>query len=76
MTKAKRLRTSIVFPRTGFKIGAGSVFNLAGKYFDCIYSSSNEIADKKAIYNDWAIVGQELRDVIEKNPQDLSLENA
>jgi len=65
----KNYRTDILFPRTNALIGMGSVFNLAGNYFDFNRSISGEEADKLAILNDWGVIGDDLRFIIRKNPK-------
>jgi len=60
MNKIKRNRSDFLFSNPSFLIGAGSVFNIAGNYFDFNYSSSDKDADTKAILSDWSIIGQEI----------------
>lgn len=50
-----------------FVIGMGSVFNLAGNYFDFNYSSSPEEADEIAIASDWHIVGEDIKQAISES---------
>lgn len=66
--KKRKYRTDILFPRTSFLIGAGSIFNLAGNYFEFNTSHSEEIADIRAIESDWGVVGDDLRNVFAKHP--------
>jgi len=47
-----------------FVIGIGSVFNLAGNYFDYNYSTSPEEADEIAIASDWYIIGEDIKQAI------------
>jgi len=47
-----------------FVIGIGSVFNLAGNYFDYNYSTSPEEADEIAIASDWHIIGEDIKQAI------------
>lgn len=49
-----------MFPKTSFLIGAGSVLNIAGNYFDFNYSESDKQADYKAIASDWNAVGDDV----------------
>lgn len=66
--KKRKYRTDVLFPRTSFLIGAGSIFNLAGNYFEFNSCSSSAKADSLAIENDWGVIGNELRDVVSKKP--------
>jgi hypothetical protein len=50
-------------------IGAGSIFNLAGSYFEFNSSPSDEASDARAIGCDWAMVGQDLRDALDRAAQ-------
>lgn len=60
MKKTKKYRTDFLFPTPSFLIGAGSVLNIAGNYFDFNYSSSDTEADNKAILSDWGVIGQDI----------------
>lgn len=74
---SKKYRTDILFPRASFLIGAGSVFNLAGNYFEFNRSRTGEEADWLALANDWGVAGDDLRKAIAKNPiKKAQLENA
>jgi hypothetical protein len=53
-------RTDFLFSRTGFLTGAGSVFNLAGNYYEFNSAESAEEADRRALAADWAVVGQDV----------------
>ena len=71
MTKIKRYRTNILFPRPSFLNGVGSIFNIAGNYFEFDYSNSAEEANRKAIENDWGVIGNDIRKVSEKSNNEL-----
>ena len=45
-------------------IGAGTIMNIAGDYFQYNYSKSDADADSCAIYRDWRIVGQDIENVV------------
>ena len=64
MTRKKHF-TDFLFPRTSFLKGMGSVFNIAGNYYQFDYSSNGWEADKKAIASDWGINGQDLRSAMQ-----------
>ncbi len=66
----KYYMTDHLFPRTNSIIGAGSIFNIAGNYFEFNYSSSDEEADSKAIESDWGTVGCDLEKVMAENPKE------
>ena len=53
-------RTDLLFSRTGFLTGAGSVFNLAGNYYTFNSAESAEAADCRALASDWGVVGQDM----------------
>jgi hypothetical protein len=58
----KDLRTDFFFARPSFWSGGARLFDLWGTFDDYNYSESAEEADSRAIYSDWRIVGQDLRD--------------
>lgn len=61
----RRYRTGFLFPNTNFWIGMGSILNIAGDYFTFNTSESGKEADYKALESDWAIIGQDIEDVID-----------
>ncbi len=64
----KKYRTDILFPRPNMITGAGTVFNLAGKYFEFNVSASGEEADNIALSNDWGIIADHFKAVIAEKP--------
>ncbi len=71
----KKYRTDFLFPRTNMLIGAGSIFNLAGNYFEFNTSKTEQEADFKALENDWGVIGMDLCAVMNENPKEtLELE--
>ncbi len=60
---SERPKTDFLFASGSFLIGAGSIFNLAGSYFE--YNTVGGDADSLAIGSDWAMVGQDIRDAIQ-----------
>lgn len=59
-------RTDFLLPRNSFLIGLGSVLNLFGSYFEYNYSESDQEADTKATKSDWEVVGQDMKDAVDK----------
>lgn len=57
----KIYRSDFLFSSIDFVIGAGSIINLAGNYFDFNSCETSEEADKKAIENDWGVIGQDIQ---------------
>ena len=73
MKKQKRYATDFLFSTPSFLSGAGTVINLAGNYYEFNASDSGFEADKKAIENDFRMVGQDICDVIETIKEDKKL---
>ena len=69
----ERPKTDFLFASGSVLIGAGSIFNIAGSYFEYNASSSDEAADARAIGSDWAMVGQDIRDALDRAPSELSV---
>ncbi len=69
--KKVKYRNFYLFPKNSFLIGFGSVFNLAGNYFDYNYSTSSEKADRKALSSDWINVGNDLSKVKQQLDENL-----
>jgi hypothetical protein len=67
MTKMKHYKTNILYPRVSFVDGIGSVFNIAGNFYKFNYSKSNEEADRKALENDWGVIGNDLKKIFQTN---------
>lgn len=55
------LQTDFLFPRMSWIIGTGSVINLAGTYYSYNFSGSEVEADGRAVFSDWSMVGEDLR---------------
>lgn len=62
----RRMKTTYLLPKRNFIIGMGSIFNLKGSYFDYDTSPTERIADRRAIENDWRMVGQDIRNAKQK----------
>jgi len=56
------VRTDFLFARPTFWSGVGRLLDLWGKFDVYNTSRSPEEADARAIYSDWRVVGQGLRD--------------
>jgi hypothetical protein len=67
MTENK-YRTDFLFARSGFFVAMGSIFNIAGKYFEYNYSDTAKEADDRAIESDWGAIGNDLETTVEMNP--------
>ena len=62
----KTYRTDALFSRTNFRIGGGSIFNLAGNYYKFHFLRAGTRADNIALENDWGLIGQDLKKAITK----------
>jgi len=67
MERKKYYRTDFLFANVGLLIGIGSIFNVAGGYFEFNYSDS---PDEKAIESDWGVIGNDIEKTVEQNPQE------
>jgi len=59
-TSHKKARTDFLFANTDILIGMGSVLNVAGNYFRFNESPDGAIADRRALGNDWKVVGDDI----------------
>lgn len=73
---SKKYRTDILFPRSNMIRGAGSIFNLAGRYFKFYTPGTDEEADALALENDWGVVANHFKAVISANPAHHQKENS
>lgn len=73
MNEEKNYRTDFLFATPSFLIGAGSIFNIAGNYFEFNTSPSGEIADRKALESDWGVVGNDLRCAIDEFESEIKV---
>ena len=64
MSKTKKYKSGFLYGKRNAIIGAGSIFNIAGNYFEYSYSKNGRDADNKAIESDWAIIGNDLKEAI------------
>lgn len=65
--KKSNFHTDFLTPDTSFWVGAGSVFNLSGNYYDFAVSKSESEADRKAMCSDWGMVGQDIKTVSQED---------
>ncbi len=65
-SKYKRFKTGTLFSKPSFLSGAGTALNLAGNYHPINYSGSSNESDRKAIENDFNMVGQDILDALKK----------
>jgi len=56
------VRTDFLFARPSFWSGVGRLLDLWGKFDDYNVSQTTQEADMRALYSDWRITGQDLRD--------------
>jgi hypothetical protein len=56
------VRADFLFARPSFWSGVGRILDLFGKFDTYNVSRSDEETDMRALYSDWRIVGQDLRD--------------
>lgn len=66
MQKNKLYKTDFLFPKTSFWKGMGSVFNIAGNYFNFNYSSDKQNPDIRALSSDWKMIGEDFKTVKNK----------
>jgi len=62
----QRFYTDFMVPSGSFLIGAGSVFNIAGKYFSYNRSVNGQVADARALRQDFIMIGQDIRGVVQE----------
>ncbi|MGL4598931.1 MAG: hypothetical protein ACRCYO_15545 [Bacteroidia bacterium] len=66
MGKIKKYRSDFLFSTPSFWVGAGSVLNVAGNYFDFNSSENAHEADAKALQSDWGMVSTDIDKAIAK----------
>lgn len=72
--KTEKYKTDFLLPKNNFLVGLGSIFNLAGSYFEYKYSRSEQEADRKALMSDWFNVGNDIKLSKEKFEKEHSKE--
>lgn len=79
----RRFYSTFLVTTPSFWIGAGSVMNVAGNYYEFNDSPNEQDADKGALASDWGMVGQDFsfacnkikRELEEANKNQLALFN-
>jgi hypothetical protein len=70
--KEKTISSDFLFARPSFWSGVGRLLNLWGKYDQYNTSRSIEEADMRALYSDWRITGEDVRDAwVEYHKQNI-----
>lgn len=59
-------RTDFLVPASSFLIGVGSLLSFSGGYFEYNQSHTPEQADHRALINDFAVVGQDIRNAMKE----------
>ena len=72
MSKTKKYKTGFLYGKRNAIIGAGSIFNIAGNYFEYNYSKNGREADNKAIESDWMIIGNDLKEAFKTESASIS----
>lgn len=67
------VRSTFLFVEPSMATGAGRTFDLWGGFDLYSYSASDEQADVRALYADWRLVGQDLRDATISESKRLAL---
>ena len=57
-------KTDFLVPASSFLVGVGSLLNFSGVYFDYNQSRTPDEADRRALSNDWAMVGHDIREAM------------
>ncbi len=70
MNNKTKNRTTFLLPKNDFWVGFGSVLNIAGSYFSYNYSNSDADADRKALFSDWFMVGDDFKQSKKKFEKD------
>lgn len=60
------IQTNFLNASSDFVTGMGSAVGLAGNFYGFNYSKSPQEADIRAMRADWAMVGQDIADVMKK----------
>lgn len=66
-----RSYSNILFSKSGFLKGMTRVLDLFGVVDKYNSSSTEKVADSKAIYSDWLTVGNDIRNVLENEQQKI-----
>ena len=60
MNNSDQFQTDFLFSNSSYLSGASNIFNLGGNFYEYNSSESEELADSKAIGNDFNIIGNDL----------------
>lgn len=71
MEKKEKYTSGFLFATPSFLMGAGTVFNLAGNYYEFNTAQSGADADRLAIENDFRMVGLDIYDSVEALAEDV-----
>ncbi|MFN0049544.1 MAG: hypothetical protein ACKVOU_10520 [Cytophagales bacterium] len=66
MKKQKKYATGFLYSTPSFWLGAATVINISGNFYEFNSSDSGFESDSKAIENDFRMIGQDIYDVIDK----------
>jgi hypothetical protein len=73
MNSNKIYQTDFLFPKPNKLQGIATIFNLWGLYFLYNGSKDGDEADRRAIQSDWGMIGQDLKDVLDKVEAELQI---
>ena len=68
----ERFYTDFLVADDSFLMGMGTIFNLDGSFYRYNRSGTTNAADARAIRQDFAMIGQDIRDVAESVEKDQS----
>jgi hypothetical protein len=68
--------TDFLFAQASFLTGVASAINVIGNFYQFNSSATEMEADRKAIKCDWAMIGQDLRVVYEKESNKSLIKSA
>ena len=61
-----RVYSDFLVPEDSFLTGAAAIFNLGGSFYTYNRSGTPQDGDRRAIAQDFAMVGQDIRDMAEE----------
>lgn len=61
-------RTNFLTPISSFLTGLGSCLSLAGNYYSYNTSTTPSEADARALYSDWAVIGNDISSAMREIP--------
>lgn len=62
----KKVHSDFLFARPSVTSGLARMFDFAGSFDDYNHSATEDEADAKAIFADWAVVGDSIRSAMEQ----------